>query len=294
MQGGNLGWREGYERARLAWPAVALDFEPFVAHAQQVGFSLGAASADLDSANMADLFLACASGHGDRAAIEALEEKYIVAARFSLKRLDPRPEFIDDVMQELRSKLLLPPEPRILRYGGRGSLVAWIRVAANRIAIDSLRAIREVVGREARDPDALEQVDFGPEVQLLRAAYREAFQEAIAAAVAGLTPKDRNLLRRHLIEHMTLEEMAAPYGVHLATVARRLMVLREEIATAVREHLAVRHGSRGGATSLESLAQAIRSEVYVSLAPLLGRNTESDEAHPKEGPPNEGQPIQAK
>ena len=290
MQGGDVRWREGYERARLAWPAVTLDFERFVAHAQQVGFSLGTASVDLDSANMADLFLACASGHGDRAAIEALEEKYIATARFSLKRLDPRPEFIDDVMQELRSKLLLPPEPRILRYGGRGSLLAWIRVAANRIAIDCLRAIREVVGREAADPDSLEQVDFGPEVQHLRATYREAFQEAMAAAVAALTPKDRNLLRRHLIEHMTLEEMAAPYGVHLATVARRLVVLREEIAVAVRQHLAVRHGSRGGATSLESLAQAIRSEVYVSLAPLLGRSTESGEGPPKEGPPNGGQP----
>ncbi|HTB56622.1 MAG TPA: sigma-70 family RNA polymerase sigma factor [Polyangia bacterium] len=285
MQGGNVRWREGYERARLAWPEVTLDFERFVAHAQQVGFSLGAASVDLDSANMADLFLACASGHGDRAAIEALEKNYIATARFSLKRFDPRPEFIDDVMQELRSKLLLPPEPRILRYGGRGPLLAWIRVSATRTALDSLRSIREAVGREARDPDSLEQVDFGPEVQLLRTAYREAFQEAIAAAVAALTPKDRNLLRRHLIEHMTLEEMAAPYGVHLATIARRLMVLREEIAASVRQHLAVRHGSRGGATSLESLAQAIRSEVYLSLAPLLGRATESSDG----GPPNEGQ-----
>jgi RNA polymerase sigma-70 factor, ECF subfamily len=286
VEGGNVGWREGYERARLAWPAVTLDFERFVAHAQQVGFWLGAAGVAPDSGNLADLFLACAAGHGDRVAIEALEERYIALARFSLKRLDPRPEFIDDVIQDLRSKLLLPPEPRILRYSGRGPLLAWIRVTANRIAIDGLRAIREVGGRDARDPDLLEQVDFGPEVQLLRAAYREAFQEAMAAAVAALTPKDRNLLRRHLIEHLTLEEMAAPYGVHPATVARRLMVLREEIAAAVREHLAVRHGSRGGATSLESLAQAIRSEVYVSLAPLLGRTTESSDG----GQPNGGQP----
>jgi RNA polymerase sigma-70 factor (ECF subfamily) len=285
VQGGDVGWREGYERARLAWPGVTLDFERFVAHAQQVGFWLGATGADPDPANLADLFLACASGHGDRLAIEALEGQYLAAARFSLRRLDPRPEFIDDVMQDLRSKLLLPPEPRILRYGGRGPLLAWIRVSATRTALDSLRSIREAVGREARDPDSLEQVDFGPEVQLLRTAYREAFQEAIAAAVAALTPKDRNLLRRHLIEHMTLEEMAAPYGVHLATIARRLMVLREEIAASVRQHLAVRHGSRGGATSLESLAQAIRSEVYLSLAPLLGRATESSDG----GPPNEGQ-----
>lgn len=274
MQGPDAGWRDAYQGARLAWPAVTLDFDRFVAHATQVGFSPGADAGPADPANTADLFLACAAGHGDRPAIEALDEGYVAPTRFSLRRLDARPEFIDDAMQELRAKLLLPPEPRILRYGGRGPLVAWIRVVATRIAIDALRAVREVVGREARDPDLLAQVDFGPEVQLLRAAYREAFQEAIAAGVAALSPKDRNLLRRHLIEHMTLEEMAAPYNVHPATVARRLMALREELAVAVREQLAARHRSQGGATSLESLAQAIRSEVYISLAPLLGRTSE--------------------
>jgi RNA polymerase sigma-70 factor (ECF subfamily) len=272
--GADLRWRNAHQAAQQVWPAVTLDFERFVAHAQQVGFSLDAPGPDPDPANIADLFLACASGQGDRAALEALDERYINPARHALKRLDARPEFIDDVMQELRAKLLLPPEPRILRYGGRGPLLAWIRVAATRIAIDALRTVREVVGRETPDPDALDRVDFGPEVQLLRAAYREAFQEAITAAVAALEPKDRNLLRRHMIEHMTLEEMAAPYNVHPATIARRLMALREQIAAAVREHLAVRHRTQGGATSLESLAAAIRSEVYVSLAPLLGRTSE--------------------
>jgi len=271
MNGGVGPWREAYQGAQLAWPGVALDFERFVAHAQQIGLAGGAGTTAPDPANLADLFLACAAGHGDRAAIQVLEEQVIAPARGSVRRLDARPEFVDDVMQELRARLLLPPEPRILKYGGRGPLLAWVRVAATRLAIDNLRAVRDLVGRDVADPDALEQVDFGPEVQLLRAAYREAFQEAIAAAVAALSPQDRSLLRRHLIEHMTLEEMAAPYGVHPATVARRLMGLREEIARSVREHLAVRRRAQDGATSLESLAQAIRSELTLSLAPLLGR-----------------------
>jgi len=282
MQASDSGWRDAYQAGKLAWPGVTLAFERFVVHATEVGFPLGAGGTEPDAANAADLFLACASGDGDRTAIEALEQQFIGPTRFSLKRLDARPEFIDDVMQELRAKLLLPPEPRILRYGGRGPLLAWIRVAASRIAIDSLRAVRDDGLRERRDPDALEQVDFGPEVQLLRTAYRESFQEAVAAALAALSPKDRNLLRRHLLDRMTLEEMSGPYGVHPATVARRLMALREEIATGVRDHLAIRHRSEGGATSLESMAQAIRSEVYVSLAPLLGRASEpSGEHEPK-------------
>ena len=282
MQASESPWHEAYQAAQRAWPGVTLAFERFVAHATDVGLPLGAGGAEPDTANTADLFLACACGDGDRSAIQALEEQYMGPTRFSLKRLDSRPEFIDDVMQELRAKLLLPPEPRILRYAGRGPLLAWIRVAASRIAIDSLRAVRDDVLREPRDPDSLERVDFGPEVQLLRAAYRESFQDAVSAALAGLTAKDRNLLRRHLIARMTLEELAGPYGVHPATVARRLMALREQIATGVREHLAIRHRSEGGATSLESMAAAIRSEVYLSLAPLLGRASEpSDDDEPK-------------
>jgi RNA polymerase sigma-70 factor (ECF subfamily) len=278
MQVPDSRWRQVYEAARQAWPAVALPFERFAAHAAQVGFSPEAGSGDPAGGHAADLFLACACGHGDRNALQALEERHLAAARASLRRVDRRPEFLDDVLQELRAKLLLPPEPRILRYGGRGPLQAWIRVSASRIAIDLLRAARDDRAAEPRDPDALDRVDLGPEVQLLRTAYRESFQDALSAALAALAPKDRNLLRRHLIERMTLEEIAGPYGVHPATMARRLMALREQIATAVRERLAVRHRADGGGTSLESLAQAIRSEVYVSLAPLLGHGPEPPDA----------------
>ncbi|MES1206935.1 MAG: sigma-70 family RNA polymerase sigma factor [Pseudomonadota bacterium] len=282
MASGDDGWRAAYEGAQRVWPDIELAFDRFAAHADRVGFSPPAAADDRDAANAADLFLACACGDGDRAALRVLEEEVLAKTRSSLKRLDRRPEFIDDVMQELRAKLLLPPDPRILRYGGRGPLLAWVRVSASRIAIDLMRTSHEEVLPAAPEPDSLEGVDFGPEVQLLRAAYRESFQEAISAALVSLSAKDRNLLRRHFVECMTLEEIAGPYAVHPATIARRLMGLREQIAAAVRDHLAVRHRSEGGATALESMARAIRSEVHVSLARLLGRASEpSDEHEPK-------------
>ncbi len=282
MASGDGGWRAAYEGAQRAWPDVTLAFDRFVTHAGQVGFAPPAVPDERDEANAADLFLACACAAGDRAALRALEEQVLAKTRSSLKRLDSRPEFIDDVMQELRAKLLLPPEPRILRYGGRGPLLAWVRVSASRIAIDLMRTTHEEVLPAPREPDSLEAVDFGPEVQLLRAAYRESFQEAIAAALVSLSAKDRTLLRRHFVECMTLEEIAGPYGVHPATIARRLMSLREQIAGGVRDHLAVRHRSEGGATALESMARAIRSEVHVSLARLLGRAPEpSGEHEPK-------------
>ena len=116
-------------------------------------------------------------------------------------------------------------------------------------------------------------------MQILREVYREAFQESLKAALAALSPKDRNLLRRHLVEHMTLEEIAGPYGVHPATIARRLQAIRDEIAESVRSALAARHLEQGGRSTLDSLARAIRSEVYVSLSPLLA-STVADKGEP--------------
>lgn len=259
-------WREAYEAAARAFPTVTLAVERFVAHASDVGFTPGGNAGKEDLAS-ADLFLACAAGDGDRAALEILEERYLRPAAHSLKRLEVSDAFIEDVMQELRARLFLPPQPRILRYGGRGPLLAWLRVVAHRMAIDSLRTARD--DTPTREADLVDQVDLGPEVHLLRTDYRESFRHAMSAALADLSAKDRNLLRRHLVEGMTLQEMANPYGVHPATVARRLMALRETIATAVRDKLAVGPGSPREKMSLDSMARAIRSQVYVSLAPLL-------------------------
>jgi RNA polymerase sigma-70 factor (ECF subfamily) len=132
-----------------------------------------------------------------------------------------------------------------------------------------LRAQGSGPAAEPIDPSQLDQADLGPEARLLREMYRQTFQEALASAFAALSPADRNLLRRHFVDHMTLEEMAVPFGVHPATIARKLTALREELAEAVQAALVHRYPELGGAGGFESLARAIRSEVYVSLSPLL-------------------------
>ncbi len=184
-------------------------------------------------------------------------------------------------MQELRTKLLVGEDPRILRYGGRGPLLAWLRVAATRTAIDLIRADKAAPAESTSTTiEELPQADLGPEVQLLREAYRDLFNDALAATMRELSVEDRQLLRRHLVDHLTLEEIARPYRLHPATVARRLAGLREEIAESVRHRLAAGHLADGGSTSLESVAQAIRSEVHLSMTALLastapGPSTES-------------------
>ena len=262
------GWREVYDEAKTAWPSIALAFVAFEAHAIKVN-----GPSPRTGGYAADLYLACACGAGDSRALSILEQRYLGPARSSLYKLDSRPEFIDDVMQELRTKLLVGTDPRIAHYEGRGPLLAWIRVAATRTGIDLLRTIKPAAPIDGEGGDVLKHADLGPEVRLLRESYRDAFKEALATTLSDLSAKDRNLLRRHLVDNLTLQEIAAPYGVHLATVARRLATLREEIAEAVRVRLAAAHREAGGSTSLESLAYAIRSEIHLSLGALLSSSS---------------------
>jgi RNA polymerase sigma-70 factor (ECF subfamily) len=267
------GWQAAFALARAELPGVDLPWGRFADHVASLS-----GSEPLPTTHATDIYLACACACGDAAAMGVLEQRYLQPVRGSIARYQGGADFVDEVLQELRGKLLLPPSPRIARYGGRGPLGAWVRVAASRVAIDLLRA-HEPAASGQTQPEALADADLGPEVQILREVYREAFQESLKAALASLSPKDRNLLRRHLVEHMTLEEIAGPYGVHPATIARRLQAIRDEIAESVRSALAARHLEQGGRSTLDSLARAIRSEVYVSLSPLLA-STVADKSEP--------------
>lgn len=272
-------WQTIHEDAVHAFPGVAVVLAQLADHARRVG-----APDPALALHGRDLFLACGCAAGDAHAIGALDRIYFPSVRASLTRFSARSDVVDEVLQELRAKLLLGPEPRIARYAGRGPLVAWLRVAASRLAIDLLRAEGSPPVETPVDAAPIINIDLGPEVQLLREVYRESFREALAATLSALSPEDRNLLRRHLVDRLTLQEIAVPYGVHTATIARRLTALRERVAEAVREALAARHREEGGATSLESLARAIRSEIDLSLSPLLSaRSTGEPDPDPGQG-----------
>ena len=86
--------------------------------------------------------------------------------------------------------------PRIARYAGRGPLIAWVRTAAVRLALDRLREHRREVAlpddEEDLAPAALGGAHGhepcpaqGPEHPLIRQHYREHFHAAFAAALLG-------------------------------------------------------------------------------------------------------------
>jgi RNA polymerase sigma-70 factor (ECF subfamily) len=228
-----------HERGQQAWPGTSLPFRDFADYLQGLGLA-----GDASCEHGIDLYLACACLAGDAEAIGHFERRVLVLARPVVARLRPVDDFVDEVLQEMRARLLVGTPKGLTRYAGRGPLSAWVRVAATRAAIDALRAAgARPVPRDI--PEAALGQELDPEVRLLLDSHREAFQQALAETLGRLPAADRNLLRRHLVDGMTLEEMAAPYGVHPATIARRLAAAREDIALAVRQRLLDQLGEIG-------------------------------------------------
>jgi RNA polymerase sigma-70 factor (ECF subfamily) len=248
--------------ARAAWPGVSVAAEEFVRHLA-VCLAGAAPLEALPRLHAADLYLALACGRGEPAAVDAFEKTQLAALAGTLASVDSSAEFADEVRQQLRVRLLMPP-PQILGYSGRGALAAWLRVAALRTALNL---------RRDRAPRALPTDGDGdgalvdPELALIKAQYRSGFKAAFARAVASLDAEDRSLLRLHLIERLSIDELGALLQVHRATAARRIAHCRTQLLERTEAELAQALGVRSD--EVESVIGLVRSQLDLSLHGLL-------------------------
>jgi RNA polymerase sigma-70 factor (ECF subfamily) len=251
-----------YETARKAWPTIDLGRDAFLHHV--VERSVGVP----DAAAAADLYLACACSRGHGAALEVFSSRYLGSLAAALRRFDPSPAFADDVAQALRETLLVPrgsAPPRIADYRGRGTLFAWVRIAATRVALRMRRRERSNLaeaGDEAMAPD------LPADVAYLKTRYRGDFEAALRAALAALSGRSRTLLRLHHLEGLSIDTIGAHYRVHRATAARWVAAARRELLETTRRCASERLGFSG--TEMVSLMRVVASQIDVSLRQLAG------------------------
>ncbi|MEZ4401279.1 MAG: sigma-70 family RNA polymerase sigma factor [Kofleriaceae bacterium] len=251
---------EACAAAAQAWPGVAVESAALVA-------ALASRAAPTVEAAV-ELALALGCARGDAAALAAFERAYLadVPAGLAHMRLDRA--LLDDVLQEVRTKLVVADgdgPPRIVGYAGLGKLRGLCQVMATRAALDRLRR----AGRDRPDAALATMAAPGddPELAYLKAHYRDAFKAAFARAAAELDARDRNLLRLHHLGGVTLDQLAAMYGVHRATAVRWLADVRKRLLAGTRAGL--RAALAVEPDELDSIMGLIGSRLEASVRRLL-------------------------
>jgi RNA polymerase sigma-70 factor (ECF subfamily) len=248
-----------FERWRAVadtWPDVTVSEEAFTAYVRD-------RRTPEQCAHDSDLYLACACAQGDAAALAVFERTFFgdveaVAARFKRAALPA-----EELKQLLRDKLFAQPRPRILEYSGHGSLRAWFRITATRLALNvAAHAHRE----RPVDDETLAFLLGGsedPEIGYLKRTYGDAFREAFREGFLGLESRERNLLRYAFGKSLTVDAIGAIYDVHRATAARWVRSAVDRLASRVKQALRGRLGL--SERENEEILRLIQSNLQITL-----------------------------
>ena len=199
----------------------------------------------------------------DPNAVREVEAVVRAAAASAARRLGGDSAAADEIAQRVAEKLWLGREsggtPVLATFTGEAPLSAWLRVIAYREGVELLRA------RELPDDAIVDRVvaTTEPELAMLRTAYLVTFKRCFKATFAQLSLHDRDLVRRHHLDGLSLDELAKLYGTHRATVARWLAKVRERLVTDTRAALRQELSAN---TDLDEVLALIASRLEASLS----------------------------
>lgn len=221
-------------------------------------------------AHAADLYLALACLDGNAAALTALEER-LTGQLTQLNRFQLSKDEQQTLVKETLSSLCVGPKARLSRYSARGPLDAWLGVLITRQAL----LLRTTPSHEQLDDVVLgsKATDGAPEIELLKERFRGVFASAFKSAIGALEVKQRNLLRQHYLDGLTLEELALLHRVHRATVARNLADARAALLEKTRDEVSQR--TAVSRLEVDSIVRLVHSRLDVSAAFFLNRTGES-------------------
>jgi RNA polymerase sigma-70 factor (ECF subfamily) len=253
------------EAGREAWPEIEVseaELEALVAEKSE-----GASADKLDGA---ELWLACACGRGDEAALAAFERRYFPEVHGALRSMGLGRDVADDIAQKVREKLLVAPPGeriRLLDYAGEGQLGGLLRVVAVRIALNTIRRDRRQIAAPDDVTEALLADLENPELELIKRRHRAEFKRAFEEAIAELSAHERTLLRLHVLDQLSIDEIGTLYNVHRATAARRLVRVRETLEKQTRRRLKAHLGI--SSEEFDSIVRLIQSQLELSFSRIL-------------------------
>lgn len=244
-------WAAVWERARAEWPQTTVTPARFA----QVCAASGLAP---EALRAGDLLWTLSALAGDGPALQALERK--VAALLGAMAL-PASDRAELARQAMAQLVVGSPEraAKLTQYRPQAPLGAWLHVLLTRLVSDARRGVKQEV--ELDDAAMLGEpvAELEPELRLAKAQYGPIFSAAFRAALKGLTARQRNLLRQHYLDAVSLDQLGIAYRAHRATVARWLQDARTQVLVTVRDEFRRRAGLEG--RELDSLLELVRSRL---------------------------------
>jgi RNA polymerase sigma-70 factor (ECF subfamily) len=260
------------EACRLAWPGLGVPEHAFVRHLAENLPEEGDLDGSLSRMHCPDLYLACGCAAQDPAALAAFDGRILSRIVPVLQRMGLSASQIDEVVQVMRTKLLVSDErggsPLMASYAGRGPLVGWVRTAARRTALSLRRNKDEQIGG-SHDDDGLKRIPISSDAELdyLKNRYQTEFKRAVEDAIATLDTEQLRVLRLHYHDGLSIDRIGALLGVHRATAARWIRATSDAVRDETRRLLHARLGL--SAAELDSLAGLMQSQLHLSLGRLL-------------------------
>ena len=240
---GSAPRRRAGRAARAAWRATG-------SRATSSRRELAARLNDDDEADVArwwdhlragDLYLACACARGVDGALERFERLYGDEIARTAQRFERPGLPADDLMQLLRAKLFTMPGGGGARAPtrGRASRRTPARGSCRTGCASPRRARSSTAAAATTEPPevpmrnelvaVLPEPKGDPELQLLKREHVTHFKASFAEAVAALDSADRLLLKQHLVERLTIDQLGALYHLHRASAARRIAKARDAL-----------------------------------------------------------------
>jgi RNA polymerase sigma-70 factor (ECF subfamily) len=251
--------------ARGRWPGIELAPDAFRVYVRD---RLRPEDTDPTALHLDDLYFACACVQGARGAVEMFERRYLPGVRVAVCSIDSSPTFLDEVTQLLRERVFVAG--KLASYSGRGPLETWLAVASHRIGLSLKR--RQRIHDEPFEEALAVLVPEDPELTYFKSRYRQEFQAALSAAMAGLSERQQLILRLTLRKGVSHARIAAMYGVNQSTVTRWVTGARRQIWEELRQQLSRR--LRMGSGEVDSLIRFMKSDPQLTLSQALEQSSE--------------------
>lgn len=258
-----------FDRARSTWPRLAVSREDFAAYLAE-RLVEGPVEV-LESLRTEELYLACACAQQCNEALAIISSSYMPAVTSVLQSMKLGQPFVEDVVQEVWQKLFVAStdeRARICDYGGHGELGVWMRVIAVRTALSRLRKGKR---ERAFDDDAmlvLADPHDDPELALMKRTYRAELKIAFREAVESLEVRERNLLRMHLLDGLSIDRVGALYRVNRTTAYRWIAKAREKVWQKTQKILSAKLELRP--SEVRSIVRQVQSQLDLSIERALG------------------------